>query len=405
MTNKSDTMSEQERNELLEQLTGLRSSHLEKWSQKVWSDLEIPFSLEDGLRAFTKSELDDIRKYLNVTGVSGLKKGDLLQVLLEEVPKKIEDICKRWDDKRFSMLLQIANNGGKITAPSSIGLVQAGYLRTTGFIFTGTNQEKEVIALPVECIDQIKGLKNNLAVRSKVKRNTEWLNLSRGLLYYYGTLNGSQLIELVGSYINEPVEVKEYFEVMHDANEFMEDYQYDRHGFSDQAVVNPESVIAEHALRKDLSFYPFSKQQLLKAGETDFMERNKSYVKLVKHLKQSFEIDKEEVDEIVEQCVIDIQNGATFNEVVEYFSDQFEFEGINEVQELMDHVTNLMNNTRLWILKGYTPTELAQQERKHLKPLPTIQSKTQEPKEVVKIGRNEPCPCGSGKKYKKCCGK
>jgi uncharacterized protein YecA (UPF0149 family) len=22
----------------------------------------------------------------------------------------------------------------------------------------------------------------------------------------------------------------------------------------------------------------------------------------------------------------------------------------------------------------------------------------------VKIGRNEPCPCGSGKKYKKCCG-
>lgn len=24
---------------------------------------------------------------------------------------------------------------------------------------------------------------------------------------------------------------------------------------------------------------------------------------------------------------------------------------------------------------------------------------------VRKIGRNEPCPCGSAKKYKKCCGK
>jgi len=23
----------------------------------------------------------------------------------------------------------------------------------------------------------------------------------------------------------------------------------------------------------------------------------------------------------------------------------------------------------------------------------------------VKIGRNEPCPCGSGKKYKRCCGR
>ncbi len=25
------------------------------------------------------------------------------------------------------------------------------------------------------------------------------------------------------------------------------------------------------------------------------------------------------------------------------------------------------------------------------------------PHRVVKIGRNDPCPCGSGKKYKKCC--
>ena len=27
-----------------------------------------------------------------------------------------------------------------------------------------------------------------------------------------------------------------------------------------------------------------------------------------------------------------------------------------------------------------------------------------EPVRVTKIGRNDPCPCGSGKKYKKCCG-
>ena len=23
----------------------------------------------------------------------------------------------------------------------------------------------------------------------------------------------------------------------------------------------------------------------------------------------------------------------------------------------------------------------------------------------TKVGRNDPCPCGSGKKYKNCCGK
>ena len=31
--------------------------------------------------------------------------------------------------------------------------------------------------------------------------------------------------------------------------------------------------------------------------------------------------------------------------------------------------------------------------------------KKQTPKRVKKVGRNEMCPCGSGKKYKQCCGK
>lgn len=28
-----------------------------------------------------------------------------------------------------------------------------------------------------------------------------------------------------------------------------------------------------------------------------------------------------------------------------------------------------------------------------------------EEKSSIKVGRNDPCPCGSGKKYKKCCGR
>ena len=50
------------------------------------------------------------------------------------------------------------------------------------------------------------------------------------------------------------------------------------------------------------------------------------------------------------------------------------------------------NNTRLWANKGHTPNELLK-----LHTMPKLQT--------FKIGRNEPCPCGSGKKYKKCCGR
>ncbi|OVE81226.1 preprotein translocase subunit SecA [bacterium K02(2017)] len=38
---------------------------------------------------------------------------------------------------------------------------------------------------------------------------------------------------------------------------------------------------------------------------------------------------------------------------------------------------------------------------------PNCNHQVQEPvvRDQPKIGRNDPCDCGSGKKYKKCCGK
>jgi preprotein translocase subunit SecA len=38
--------------------------------------------------------------------------------------------------------------------------------------------------------------------------------------------------------------------------------------------------------------------------------------------------------------------------------------------------------------------------------MPEIQiPKTPQRRELPKVGRNDPCPCGSGKKFKSCCGK
>lgn len=55
----------------------------------------------------------------------------------------------------------------------------------------------------------------------------------------------------------------------------------------------------------------------------------------------------------------------------------------------------------LYTLPGWEDM-LSEEKRKEL------QKEYKKTKTVVKekqIGRNEPCPCGSGKKYKKCCGK
>ena len=40
-----------------------------------------------------------------------------------------------------------------------------------------------------------------------------------------------------------------------------------------------------------------------------------------------------------------------------------------------------------------------------LKQLADIKPYAPQPEKQKKVGRNDPCPCGSGKKYKRCCGK
>ena len=52
------------------------------------------------------------------------------------------------------------------------------------------------------------------------------------------------------------------------------------------------------------------------------------------------------------------------------------------------------------------PSQLTEETTRKLMDIIGITTKKNvEPKKSVKIGRNEPCICESGLKYKKCCGK
>ena len=77
------------------------------------------------------------------------------------------------------------------------------------------------------------------------------------------------------------------------------------------------------------------------------------------------------------------------------------FSSEKQIQEFFDLLFNAHNNMRIWTNKGYSPNELGEisklQHQKKGNDRIVIQERR-------KIGVNEPCPCGSGKKYKKCCG-
>lgn len=73
-----------------------------------------------------------------------------------------------------------------------------------------------------------------------------------------------------------------------------------------------------------------------------------------------------------------------------------------QMDTLVKLIQDLHNYTRLWLNKGYTADEM-------LRLFPPEHHDLELSIDPVWLptpaGRNDPCPCGSGKKYKKCCGK
>ena len=77
--------------------------------------------------------------------------------------------------------------------------------------------------------------------------------------------------------------------------------------------------------------------------------------------------------------------------IVERYRQQIGFTRIDmdKITPIISAIMELNNKARLWVNYGNTPIELSSSQA------------TAAPK----VGRNDPCPCGSGLKYKKCCGK
>lgn len=69
----------------------------------------------------------------------------------------------------------------------------------------------------------------------------------------------------------------------------------------------------------------------------------------------------------------------------------------NELEEITDSETTLDSNNSL------NKLDVSSLDAATIKRLMDYQNRKPSVREYKKIGRNDPCPCGSGKKFKNCC--
>jgi len=380
----------------------MRIQQERKEEDKLWAEAAAPLRLSDSLAKLTKGELSHIRTKLGVKGASTLKKEALAAELSRHIPELISSrILPLLDQQRFGLVEELVKHNGVIESPR-LDMRHLRYWRNLGVIFTGTVDGVRMLMMPQEIVRKLKA-SDLSSYGALTRRNTEWILLTRGLLSYYGVLSMRQLEDMLSRHTESAVPWIDLFDVLTDEISYGGGCKIDTTGVSHHRVWDAERVKQEQQSRMGLDFFPLTKEQLLKAGKPGFMDRHPSYVAFVEYLCDGYEISKEEADDYAEELVFAIRNGEAVTDIMGYLQGQFEFDSLETVQGMMERLVDLSNNSRQWFLKGHSPHELGSQKRNH------SESRSSVPADVIdiatrrKIGRNDPCPCGSGKKFKKCC--
>ena len=122
------------------------------------------------------------------------------------------------------------------------------------------------------------------------------------------------------------------------------------------------------------------------------------YQGYIAFLKDEFHIDGDPLFSVVFLTYRCLAYGGRISDVIEMLENRgLVFSGEKAVRDFAPMIISLSNHTRMAPNCGYTPIELAEQRR--------ALSLNKPVKKMQKVYPNDPCPCGSGKKYKKCCGR
>ena len=196
------------------------------------------------------------------------------------------------------------------------------------------------------------------------------------------------------------------------------------------------------SLKEGKPWYVPPIEEFEKYEDEFYIEKTKAFDSVIGFLKDEFKLDFIDSNSKIYDAFFTLKlEDHNFDN----FLDELQQSGLDltfeRVQKLAPYYTELNNNTRMQTNNGYTPAEteklreefgfsgdslyiselhlsVSHEHERHKKmdkqinefrTMRTMLSQYDLANDLLlkpqKPGRNDPCPCGSGKKYKKCCGR
>lgn len=326
--------------------------------EQVFGSYLDSLSLKEHLNNLRKKDLVEIRRFLDIPNVSQLNKRELINVLYEKIPVFIKNKISLFSQYNYNFLKRTIEDGEQqfiIVVEEKNNIDMAAFWFFQGVAVPVIVEEGIHLTFTDEVYSVIKD--NIFKVKKEIKKNEEILINVKPLLKIYGTIPIRILYQKLQKYIEIDVDYKKFEKIIDINSNFHNPLQYDGHLVSRGTVYKPGKLHYEQT-KRNLDYADIPRNEFYKARKSFDLPLNFSQKKLKKFFVSKYNMSGEEAEELVGFITHLIQNGLSTAEIVDILSKNMEMSSMEIIEEVMQFISNINNQTRQWVLKGHIPEEV-----------------------------------------------
>lgn len=369
-------------------------------------DVFVCSGVREALNWQTVQELKGLAQWLNLPLSSKLKKEGIVDLLYHFFMNDVNVWIRRLPQHEVKLLRSLASSG------DTCSIEEYNFFASTCL---------EDLCLVLSVYSEKEDLKKNFFISKELQQALQTVNWDTlledpvqqrkyemeryvyGLLNLYGILLMKDTLETVAELMDQKLTMDEILDLFEESLGlrnliYVLPQQPGKKNIWLRSVYmdDPEEILlrlSDNVQTMDTAAY--SQEEIAAAGTMPWMDFSRWITPELKH----WMVDKMKYSEEEMRFVL----------LYLWFSNQYEcnlssllatavnarLDNAADMKKAMELLIRFMNETPKWILLGNSSEEITRQEAAARQPYVA----------QPKVGRNDPCPCGSGKKYKQCCGR
>ncbi len=404
--------------------------------------------LADLLNSYGKEDLRDLASIYHLRGVSSLKKAELIHKLKEKMllPETIQETFMVLMDDAIHTFERIAEcESDYYISEREERLLQ--YLVEMGYVEVYMDNLVDIPEDVIEGYNQV-----NTEQFKNLRQRISWLLICfDAATWFYGAVPAEIMVKVVNRRKGWKYDCKTLLSDYNRVPANQKDFVLIGELFVHKNLMEKE--LYKHLIKRqgDKDYYIPTEDEIRDINMNQFIMNDPQVRRLLCYFTDKLNMPENEAISMVRDIQHNINGGCDMHDIFDMINENGVcFNEAKDINEFVPIINDLWNNTRMLANRGFKPNELSEL-RRDMFPfgpgnMPTIIPGSSSAAKLLMEGRdeiermgfpvdfdanatevpvysmpsgingsvevktkkvypNDPCPCGSGKKYKKCCGR